>query len=187
MSCDVGKATEELENELWRRWSVGKVGQWAAHSPTFSSLYLHRSSFSNPSVALPTSQLILQPFLCFSYITAHSPNPSFASPTSQALHLGLRYMTSRTCYYRSLENFLSFFLLHIFIHLQSRTYNPNSRGSDACRGSNFLWNRTLDRYTRAGLPECVVSTMSGPPPETPWDRTQKTQPKPRIGMKSSRT
>ena len=25
-------------------------------------------------------------------------------------------------------------------------------------GSNSLWTRTLDRYTRAGLPECVVST-----------------------------
>ena len=52
------------------------------------------------------------------------------------------------------------------------TYNPNVCGSDACRGSNYLWTRTLDRYTRAGLPECVVSTMSGPPPKTSQDRTQ---------------
>ena len=57
-----------------------------AHSPTFPSLHLHHSSFSNPSVALPTSQLILQPFCCFAYsqlilhsfccftyVTAHSP------------------------------------------------------------------------------------------------------------------
>ena len=57
-------------------------------------------SMYNPSVTLPTSQLILQPFRCFTYITAHSPTlplrhlrrssfsiPSFASPTSQALHL----------------------------------------------------------------------------------------------------
>ena len=29
MSCDVGKATQGLENELWRRWSDGKVGEWA--------------------------------------------------------------------------------------------------------------------------------------------------------------
>ena len=28
-------------------------------------------------------------------------------------------------------------------------------------------------YTRAGLPECVVNTMSGPPPETIQDRTQR--------------
>ena len=77
-----------------------------AHSPTIPSLHLRHSSFSNPSVASPTSQLILQSFFCFSYITAHSPtlplhhlrhsslsNPSFASPTSQALHL--RRLASR--------------------------------------------------------------------------------------------
>ena len=89
-----------------------------AHSPTLPSFHLHHNSFSNPSVALPTSQLILQPFCCltyvtsptsqlvlqpfrrFTYITANSPtlpllhlrhrsfsDPSFASPTSQALHL----------------------------------------------------------------------------------------------------
>ena len=108
---------EGLENELWCRWSEGKVGEWALLIP---SLHLRRSSFSNPSAALLTSQLILQPFCCFTYVigtsptsqlilqpfhrftydTAHSPtlpllylchssfsNPSFASPTSQVLHL----------------------------------------------------------------------------------------------------
>ena len=79
-----------------------------AHSPTFPSFHLRHSSFSNPSVALPTSQLILQPFRRFTYVTAHSPtlallhlrrssfsNPSFASPTSQALHL--IHLASRPC------------------------------------------------------------------------------------------
>ena len=72
----------------------------SAHSPTFPSLYLRHNSFSNPFVAIPTSQFILQPFCRFTYVTAHSPtlpllllrhssfsNPSFASPTSQGLHL----------------------------------------------------------------------------------------------------
>ena len=45
-----------------------------AHSPTFPSLHKRHSSFSNPSVVLPTSQLILQSFRCFTYITAHSPS-----------------------------------------------------------------------------------------------------------------
>ena len=58
--------------------------------------------------ASPTSQLILQPFPRFTYITAHSPtlpllhlhhssffNPSFASPTSQDFHL--RHLASRPC------------------------------------------------------------------------------------------
>ena len=43
-----------------------------AHSPTLPSLYLRHSSFSNPSVATPTSQLILQPFFRFSYVTGFS-------------------------------------------------------------------------------------------------------------------
>ena len=90
MSSDVGKATEGLENELWRRWSDGKLGEWAllvtllilqpfrrftyitAHSPTLLLLYLRQSSFSNPSVASPMSQFILQPFFCFSYVTGSS-------------------------------------------------------------------------------------------------------------------
>ena len=85
MNCDVGEATEGLS---------------FAHSPTFSSLHLRHNSFSNPSVALPMSQLILQPFSRFTYVTDHSPtlpllhlrhssfsNSSFASPTSQVLHL----------------------------------------------------------------------------------------------------
>ena len=57
----------------------------SAHSPTFPSLHLRHNSFSNPSFALPTSQLILQPFRCFTYVNSSFSNPSFASPTSQAL------------------------------------------------------------------------------------------------------
>ena len=65
-------------------------------------------TFSNFSVTSPTSQLILQPFRRFTYVTAHSPtlsllhlrhssfsNHSFASSTSQALHL--RHLASRPC------------------------------------------------------------------------------------------
>ena len=51
------------------------------------SLHLCHSSFSNPSIVIPTSQLMLQPFCCFTYVTVHSPTLFFASPTSQALHL----------------------------------------------------------------------------------------------------
>ena len=61
---------------------------------SFSNLHLRHNSFSNSSVALPTSQLILQFFRCFTYVSSFS-NPSFASPTSQALHL--RHLASRPC------------------------------------------------------------------------------------------
>ena len=42
------------------------------HSPTLPSLTYVTSSFSNPSVASPTSQLILQPLFRFSYVTGSS-------------------------------------------------------------------------------------------------------------------
>ena len=42
------------------------------HSPTLPSLYLRHSSFSNPFVASPTSQVIFQPFFCFSEVTSSS-------------------------------------------------------------------------------------------------------------------
>ena len=82
MSCDAGEVTEMLENEQ------------------SSQLQSQQSSFSNLSITSPTSQLILQPFRRFTYITTHSPtllllhlrhssfsNRSFASLTSQVLHL----------------------------------------------------------------------------------------------------
>ena len=42
------------------------------HSPTFLLLHLRHNSFSNPSVALRTSQFILLPFRCFTYVTVFS-------------------------------------------------------------------------------------------------------------------
>ena len=91
MSCDVAELT------LQPFYHFTYV---TAHSPTFLSLHLRQSSFSNLSVTSSTSQLILQPFRRFTYVTAHSPilsllylchssfpNPSFAFPTSRALHL----------------------------------------------------------------------------------------------------
>ena len=100
--CDVGEVTERLENELC------STVYSSALSPSFPSLHLRHSSFSNLSITSPTSQVILQPFCSFSYITALSPtlpllhlchssfsNPYFASPTAQALHL--RHLANRPC------------------------------------------------------------------------------------------
>ena len=94
MSCDVGKVTEG-----WKMsYDVGEVTE-----------SLENEQSSNLSVTLPTSQLILQPFRRFTYVTAQSPtlplvhlrhssfsNPSVASPTSQALHL--IHLASRPCH-----------------------------------------------------------------------------------------
>ena len=141
MSCDVGKATEGLENELWRRWSDGKVGEWAeliviviaelilqtyrhftyvtTHSPTLASLYLRHTSFSNHSVASPTSQFILQLFFRFSYVTSSSlnspgeppmlrlrhksfSNPSAVLPTPQLIPQPFRCFTYVTVHFPTL-------------------------------------------------------------------------------------
>ena len=96
------------------------------HSPTLPSLYLRHSSFSNHSVASPTSQFILQPFFHFSYLTssAHSPtflslhlrhsslsNPSVALPTSQLILHPFRCFTYVTAHSSAL---LSLLLCHRF-------------------------------------------------------------------------
>ena len=95
MGSDVGEGTEGLENEFILQ-PFPHFTYVTVHSPTLPSLYLRYSSFSNTSVALPTSHLILQPFRRFTHVTPHSPtlpslylrhtsfsNPSVASPTSQ--------------------------------------------------------------------------------------------------------
>ena len=50
MSCDVGEATEGLENELWRRWSYGNVGEWTLliPQPLFRFSYVTGSSITSP-------------------------------------------------------------------------------------------------------------------------------------------
>ena len=68
MSCDVGEVTG------WRMSRAQSYSHSRAHSPTLPLLHLRHSSFSNPSVALSTSQFILQPFFRFSYVTTSSLN-----------------------------------------------------------------------------------------------------------------
>ena len=123
MSCDVGEVTESLENELccdyyYELCSFSNLSVTSptsqlilqpfrhftyitAHSPTFPSLHLRHSSLSNPSVlhlrhssfpnlsvTSPTSQLILQPFRRFTYVTAHYPTlPSLYLPHSSFSNL----------------------------------------------------------------------------------------------------
>ena len=78
-----------------------------------SALHLRHSSFlfTKLSVTSPTSQLILQPFPCFTYVTAHSPtflllhlhhssfsNPSLALPMSQLILQPFHYFTYVTAH-----------------------------------------------------------------------------------------
>ena len=69
MSCDEGETVEGLENELWRRWSDEELDNEAE----------------------PTSQLILQPFRSFTYVTVTSPtHKHFTYITWRAAHEGSR-------------------------------------------------------------------------------------------------
>ena len=70
-------------------------------SPSFPSLHLRHSSFYNPSLALPTSLLILQPFRCFTYVTAHSPTLLSLLPR----HRIFTYVTWRAAHVRINKNF----------------------------------------------------------------------------------
>ena len=104
MSCDVGKATELLENQLWALLILQPLHHFTyitVHSPTIPLLYLRHSSFSNPSVASPTSQLILQLFFHFSYVTGSSLMSPGESPMSQftgvTVDLPARRNSSRLC------------------------------------------------------------------------------------------
>ena len=53
-----------------------------AHSPTLPPLHLRHSSFYNPSASSPTSQVILQLYRCFTYVTGTSR----MSPGEPPLH-----------------------------------------------------------------------------------------------------
>ena len=104
MSCDVGEATESLENEKIAEQSILVV-----------TLYYFITSICSLSmvisVASPTSQLILQPFRRFTYVAAHFPtlpslyplhssfsNSSVASPTSQLILQPFRRFTYFTAH-----------------------------------------------------------------------------------------
>ena len=75
MSCDVGEATGRFEND--------------------------QSSFSKLSVTSPTSQRILQCYLRFTYITAHSPS-FVTSPMSQLILQPFLRFTYVTAHYPTL-------------------------------------------------------------------------------------
>ena len=94
-----------------------------AHYPTLPSLYLRHSSFSNTSVASPTSQLILQSFFRFSYVTGSSLT-SLGEPPMGSIYHSLYYKA--LCYYWNsitsikrlwiaLSRHFSYFHIYLFI------------------------------------------------------------------------
>ena len=70
-----------------------------AYSRTLPRLHLRHSSFYNPSAASPTSQVILQPFRSFTYVTDTSRTSSGEPP----MHRGMKNSVWWTSFLLSLE------------------------------------------------------------------------------------
>ena len=117
-----------------------------AHSPTLPLLHLRHSSFSNPSFALRTSQLILQ---SFRFHLRHSSfsNPSVALRTSQPILQSFSCFTYVTAHSATL---LSLYLRH------SSFSNP----SDALPTSQFI----LQPFFRFSYVTEFSLTSPGEPP-----------------------
>ena len=80
---------------------------------TLTLLHLHHSSFSNHSTALPTSQLIPQPFCCFTNITG-------TPPTSQLILQSFCRFTHITAHSTAL----------LLLHLRHSSFsNPSAASS----------------------------------------------------------
>ena len=140
MSCDVGEATEGLENETLTLVIASRINprklpkgttlsafcaDWilqtfrcftnvTAHSPTLPSLYPYHGSFSYPSVTSPTSQLILQLFRCFTHVTAHSP-------TLPSLHLSHISFSNPSVALPTSQLILQLFRCFTYVTAHSRT------------------------------------------------------------------
>ena len=127
MSCDIDEATESLENELCSFTAFSHFTYVTAYSPTLPSLYLCHSSFSNPFVASPTSQIILQPFFRFFYVAGFSltsPGEPFMKGRTSTGNLGTKVavlLGLKRCGKFPLLNIISYF--YIFNHLSLYLYD----------------------------------------------------------------
>ena len=172
---------EWLENELWHRWSDGKLGEWALLIHCFQSLHLRHSLFSNPSVALPTSQLILQPFRCFTNVTAHYPtlpslylrhssfsNRSVVSTTPQLILQPFRRFTYVTAHSPTVPLFHqrhSSFYNPSFASPISQALHARHLASRPCYGysSILLCARTRKVFTTLPIPVVAFKERTNSP------------------------
>ena len=112
-------------------------------------------SFSKLPVASPTSQLILQPFRRFTYVTAHSPtlplvhlrhssfsNPSVASPTSQHILQPFRCFTYVTAHSPTLVSLL---LRHrLFTYITWRAAHDRIESPDFGELTSCVYKKVLN-------------------------------------------
>ena len=123
------------------------IGAWAAHYPTLTSLHLRHSSFSNPSAVLLTSQLILKPFRCFTYVIGTSPTSQlilqsfrrFIYATVHSTTLPPHHLRHRSFYNPSVASPTSQ-ALHV-LHLASGPYIEGWKNS-------LWWTSVLQQVTK---------------------------------------
>ena len=115
-----------------------------AHSPTLPSLYLRHSSFSNSSVASPTSQLILQPFYRFSYVTGFSltspGEPPMVTGDSQNQHNCVKCSLPRFATVRCVRVCMNFIHAYKSLHpspLLGQCLQTRRPGFDSRRDQEF--------------------------------------------------
>ena len=138
-------------------------------TPSFPSLHLRHSSFSYPSVALPTSQLILQPFRCFPYVIPHSQcllslllrHRLFTYVTWWAAHASKIipchiYLLLRKCNYNVSWKYRCLFLAYLCLSLMCfqwkykiyyKYFFYTSIGGEGCLGFPDLWSSQKPWWT----------------------------------------
>ena len=191
MSCDIGEVTESLQNqnELWRRWSDKAWRMSRTHSPSFQSRHLCHSSFwfSKLSITSPMSQLILQPFPRFTYITTHSPtlpllhlrHSSFSNPFLCSFYNLLVISPTSQLILQPFFRFSTSQALHL-IHLASHPWyggrklagRPRNRWEDMVQKDATIllrvWNWREMARTREEWRGRIWEAMAGKLAEAPW-------------------
>ena len=77
-TCDVGEAKQGLENELWRRWSNRRVGEWAV-----THVKRRKGWRMSCDLGEVTERLENKQSFRFSYVTSSSLNSPGEPPTLQ--------------------------------------------------------------------------------------------------------
>ena len=134
-----------VEELLWGGWNSHPLFPvWY----NFESVLLRWSSasFSNPYIASPTSQLIVQPFRRFTYVTAHSR----ALPL---LHLRQRHFTYVT--WRATNVPMMMFNISMMIFVICNDCGPQVDMKDVNWPSNWL----LDHFQAIWVLQCEVKQM----------------------------
>ena len=128
-----------------KAWKLSRAHSYShsrAHSPTFLSHQPRHSTFSNPSVALSMSQFILQPFRCFTNVTAHSQssfsNLSVTSSTSQLILQPFRRFTYVTAHSPTLP----------FLHLRHSSFSNPSFDSPTSKALRLIHLASLPCHKR---------------------------------------